>query len=214
MQLSAEVRLFWAGREPEALRSWFLGASVHTYAAGGGQERTDVYLADANQLELGIKQRGGKSGVEIKGLVALLPESASVGSYSIPIELWSKWSSQTWTFDQGSSIMLRKRRWLRKFDTSESGPIEIPLDLAERPLDGRPLPEIGCNVEWTALDTQNGESYWTLGFESFGSLRDVEESLRSVIIVMNKRLLPTSIGGWAGSYPIWISKSLAERSIT
>ncbi len=39
--------------------------------AGGGLTRVDEYLCDVNQVELGLKCRGGQKGVEAKGLVAV-----------------------------------------------------------------------------------------------------------------------------------------------
>src|SRR3982751_1191157 len=42
--------------------------------AGGGRPREDVYLRDDRQAALGIKRRGGRPGVEVKGLVELDPD--------------------------------------------------------------------------------------------------------------------------------------------
>ncbi len=68
MQLSSEIRLFWFNNKPEALERWFLDQDIHRFSAGGGKRRTDVYLRDASQIELGIKTRGEKPRVEIKGV--------------------------------------------------------------------------------------------------------------------------------------------------
>jgi hypothetical protein len=42
------------------------------------------------------------------------------------------------------------------------------------------MPEKGCNVEWTVVEIPSSETCWTLGFEAYGHLQDVENSLQSV----------------------------------
>jgi len=206
MQVSAEFRVFWPGRGPEGLESWFLDASVHGCPAGGGLVRTDVYLYEAKQGELGIKQRGSKPGVEVKGLVARLPQVFSFGSENIEGEIWCKWSSGSLTFPKELSVTLPKARWLRKFDTGRGAPVEIPLNQQEGPVAGTALPERGCNVEWTTIAFPGGETVSTLGFESFGGLGDVEGSLRAVAAVMDGRNPPRASGGFRGGYPAWIAQ--------
>lgn len=67
MFVSAEIRWFWQDDCPANLRRWF----DETYPTpGGGQLRIDQYLSQTNDSEISIKIRGGKSRVEIKGLVA------------------------------------------------------------------------------------------------------------------------------------------------
>ena len=61
MQLSAEIRIL-AGQQTGNSRIVVLDKSVHSHPAGGGQLRSDVYLRDTQQRELGVKQRGGKAG--------------------------------------------------------------------------------------------------------------------------------------------------------
>jgi hypothetical protein len=57
--------------------------AAHPYAPGGGTPppRRDVYLYDPEQTELGIKARGLKPGLEVKGLVALLPDDVPDGPF-------------------------------------------------------------------------------------------------------------------------------------
>jgi hypothetical protein len=93
--LSAEIRLFWFGAKPQALEDWFFSPEIHERRAEGPEERTDVYLCDAGQIELGIKTRGKNPGVEVKGLIATLPDPIEFASYQVPIELWSKWPSRS-----------------------------------------------------------------------------------------------------------------------
>ena len=118
MQVSAEIRWFWRSAPPTGLEDWFCKAESHGCPAGGGKAREDAYLRDLSQPELGLKRRGGKKGVEVKGLVAVLWSGLVVAPFAGPIEIWSKWTSET--LELNSVIIVEKLRWLRKFDTSSS----------------------------------------------------------------------------------------------
>ncbi len=181
MQLSAEIRLF--GEKPAALEAWFLDDRLRSLPLGIAEDRTDIYLADPNQTELGIKTRGEKPGVEVKGLIATLDDPLEFDSYRIPIELWSKWPSQALGFETKSGVTLHKKRWLRRFD----------------PASGQ-----ACTAEWTIVTQSSGVTCWTLGFEAFGRLQDIETSLRSVVRLMRDRNPPPAPGAKALSYPAWI----------
>ncbi len=191
--LSAEIRLFWFDAKPAALEHWFLEGPAHLWAPVF-EERTDVYLADEDQDELGLKTRGEKPGIEVKGLIAVPGRTVEFNSREILIELWSKWSSKRLSFDPAKGVELDKRRWTRKFDTGGAQPIEIPEG----------LPKLGCNVEWTIVQRSSGETCWTLGFEAYGNLDDVEKSLQDVVRTMKDRNPPRAPGARAISYPAWI----------
>ena len=184
MQLSAEIRLFWFDEKPAALEAWFLDDRLHSFPLGIAEERADVYLRDPHQVELGIKTRGSNSGIEVKGLIATLDDPLEFDSYRVPVELWSKWPSQAMSFDTKSGVTLHKKRWLRRFE------------LANRQ---------ACTAEWTIVTQSTGEICWTLGFESFGHLQDIETSLRSVARLMRDRHPPPAPGAKALSYPAWLA---------
>jgi hypothetical protein len=189
MLLSAEIRLFWFDRKPAELEVWFMDASIHGSPPSGPEERTDVYLRDPNQVELGVKTRGENSGVEVKGLIATPGDTLEFDSYQIPIELWSKWPSEALAFDTTKGIELQKTRWLRRFDVAGGE---------------------GCNVEWTIVKQASGETCWTLGFEAFGHLQDVENRLRSVVHLMNDRNPPPALGAEILSYPACIARAFTR----
>src|SRR5262249_50688036 len=95
MQLSAETRLFWKDRGPEELEAWFTGKARHGSTAGGGAERTDKYVYDPGQIELGIKQRDAKpdapaAGYELKSLVAARWNVLTSGPLAGRVEVWTK----------------------------------------------------------------------------------------------------------------------------
>lgn len=197
MLLSAEIRLFWFDQKPQALEDWFMSAAIHQRAADGPEERTDVYLPDPNEPELGVKTRGSNPGAEVKGLVARRGDQLAFAAYEIPIELWSKWPSAVLAIDPKLGIALSKKRWLRKFDTSGPEPIAS----------SDPYRVKGCNVEWTIVRPASEEICWTFGFEAFGQLQDVEASLRSVVRLFNDRQPPPAPGAAILSYPAYLVRN-------
>lgn len=184
MLLSAEIRLFWSDPQPTGLEAWFMDAANHGSAPDGPEERTDIYLADPNQTELGVKTRGEKPGLEIKGLIAVPGDTLAFASYEIPIELWSKWSSEPLAFDTKTGIQLDKTRWLRRFDIATGH---------------------GCHVEWTIVRTRAGVTHWTLGVEAFGPLPAIQQTLRSTVRAINSRNPPPAPGAQPSSYPAWLA---------
>jgi hypothetical protein len=203
MFLSAELRWFWS-EAPAGLEAWFRDEAIHGCRSGGGDTRVDRYLLEKRQQELGIKLRGSKPGVEIKGLVVSRLADSTVEPFAGPVQMWAKWSSEAMTLDQRPLLDITKRRHLRKFDTQGETPTEVPLTSDEKPADGRPLPEAGCNVELTAV-TVYTTTWWTLGFESFGDLGNVERSLLATAEVLAQRNPPLLDGGYIEGYPRWIS---------
>jgi hypothetical protein len=210
MQVSAEIRWFWRDASPPSLEDWFCKADGHYCSAGGGGTRVDEYLRDASQVELGVKRRGSKKGAEVKGLVAVTWGGLAVGPFTGPVELWVKWTSEPLELNSASMVTTEKRRWLRKFDTIVPLPQEIPLDAEEKPLDKRQLPALGCNVELTQVSLLNGEVWWTLGFEAFGTIRTVENDLRAVATILVARRPPELGDGLLASYPAWLKEHAKE----
>lgn len=208
MLISAEIRWFWRDAQTDLLREWFFQTETHPVRPGGGQVRIDYYLWDPTQIELGIKRRGDKKGVEVKGLVMQAPGSIKAGPFGGPIEIWSKWTSERLKLDGTSTVTIRKRRWLRKFDNTSRQPREIALDHRERPLKSGSLPAEGCNVELTKIHLTNGDEWWTLGLEAFGTIQTVQRNLRSAAITLTQRQPPPSSQGIIASYPLWLSRTL------
>jgi hypothetical protein len=161
-------------------------------------------LKDFNQAELGIKRRGAKPGVEVKGLVAVIPYGLNAAPFVGPIEIWTKWTSELLDLQSHPTIVTRKQRWLRKFDTTDALPKEVPLDANELPTDDRPLPALGCNVELTKVEVHSKPIWWTLGFESFGQIHTVEDHLRAVVTSLAAKRPPLPSDGLVASYPAWL----------
>lgn len=203
MQVSAEIRYWWRDAAADGLADWF---SAGDFPPGGGATRVDEYLRQPGQAELGIKRRGEKPGVEIKGLVGLGRERAAADSFRGQVEIWSKWTSAAPQIDPVAAIAISKQRWLRKFDTGAGAAREIALDERESPASGEPLPREGCNVEWTILRLPDGARWWTLGFEAFGSLGSVERNLEIGIAAMAARHPPELRFDMIASYPAWLNQ--------
>ena len=210
MQISAEIRWFWRDAAPAGLEDWFTGAGSHPCIAGGGETRSDDYLRDIGQSELGIKRRGGKDGVEINGLVALIPDGLAAGPFRVEIQLWAKWTSVALGLETDSTTTVKKRRRLRKFDTSGTSPVEIPLGADEAPLENRPWPALGSNAELTLVGLRNGDVWWTFGFEAFGTTSTVEKDLRAVADMLSSRRPPEIPEGLQASYPAWLRTLMSE----
>jgi hypothetical protein len=202
--ISAEIRWFWRGSPPPGLIAWFHDRDRHGCAAGGGRWRRDAYAAGA-QRELGLKQRGTKSGVEVKGFIGTAQRPLDAPPFVGPIELWGKWSSPQLVLQ--ATVMVRKQRWLRMFAAGSGRAVEIALDRHEAPVNGEGmrLPEIGCTVEVTRILAPDDAGWWTLGLEAFGSISGVEDTLRLVSRHVSTRNPPLA-GGWITSYPLWLEQ--------
>jgi len=203
VQLSAEIRWFWEGAGLPGLKEWFVSAQFHDCAAGGGNLRTDAYLSDPQQTELGIKLRGNQT--EVKGLVAIVAEGPG-HPFLGQVEIWTKWSSKALSLGGARLILVNKRRWLRKFDCANSPFEEIALNVQELRVDGGCLPNEGCNVEYTEISVAAGQPWVTFGFEAFGTLDTVTDYLRQAMARVSLRHPPMPVDGWNASYPRWLQR--------
>jgi hypothetical protein len=207
MQVSAELRWFWFSRVAAQLEDWFIGEG--SYRGGHDwsidrnvNQREDVYFMDWSHRELGVKQRGGKPGVEIKGLVATVWDRRPVHPFDTPPEIWCKWASPSMP-TTGKTLPTLKTRYLRKFEMKEGRPDEIQLGTDEKPLDPSKWPQRGCNVELTRVQV-GSNTWWTLGFEAFGGLDTVVADLCAVAAAISDRQPPFPEDGIVESYPDWL----------
>ena len=200
MLVSAELRWFWRDSVPPAVEAWFREREI---PAGGGKSRTDEYLVDRSQIELGLKKRGEKPGIEIKGLVGIRRMVAI--PFDGRVQIWSKWTSESLTIDHLTRVAVHKTRWLRKYDTAGPDVIEIELDEDERPRSSpEKLPERGCHFEVVSLEVDGSTAWASVGFEAFGDLSTVENSLdRTLRHVAMATELPA---GRELSYPGWLAQ--------
>ena len=216
MELSAEARLWWQGPECSAVEAWFEGLSdvgpggPPLHDASGEGTRKDLYLRDPEQVELGIKvRRSGEPDerLEVKSLVDRRGEASPIG----PVTIWSKSASEALRIGGAPTILTRKRRRLRKYGWDGAALAEIALDETEKPRDGG-KPEAGCNVEFTRVTVEGLEEvWWTLGFEAFGKLGDIEGILRACIAqCLSAGPLPADGDSRPASYPEWLMRVAAK----
>jgi hypothetical protein len=203
MLVSAELRWFWKDTLPPDLESWFRAGA---FAPGGGTTREDEYLFDPNEVELGVKKRGGQAGIEIKGLVAV--GAARPPPFPGHVQIQCKWTSNTLTIDHLRRVVVRKTRWLRRYEAGGAGVRELRLDAQERVPGSSPdsVPEEGCHLELVAVAIGEREDrWWTLAFESFGPLGRVEQILDRTIAHLAPTQPPALDGARELSYPHWLS---------
>jgi hypothetical protein len=204
MQNSAEIRFFWGGASAGEIEDWIRSGR---FPPGGGSSREDTYLADPRQAELGIKKRGKKPGIEIKGLVGNIQEPLKLGGLTTHGQLWTKWTTEALELSAFTCVTVHKVRWLRKFSVENGIVEEIQLTENEQPLD--PLIELpieGCNLEFTEIYLPAGNrAASTLGLESFGPYPSVEANLRHTLAFLEESNVPEIVGSRELSYPAWLN---------
>jgi hypothetical protein len=207
MLVSAEVRWFKRGDPGEALRRCF-----DTPGCGGGRERVDIYSVDRSSDELGIKQREGRPGVEVKALVHPAVGCWRLGPCSGALQLWTRSTSRVLTLPAETTRTTRKTRVVRIFEPSAPGMRELELGggpFREDPVnEGRPA--LGCHVELARVDI-DGEQWSTFAVQSFAedagriAMADVSGCLRPMFEYLSERDVGSQLGGWQEkSYPRWL----------
>jgi hypothetical protein len=203
MFVSAEIRWFYPDECPTNLHRWFGEMSP---APGGGKLRIDEYLSQTNQSEVSIKKRGGKPGVEIKGLIAVC--RSELVPFAPYVELWCKWRLHASALEMTKRMIIQKTRWIRTYDTSGAAIVEIPLQADEKPLNGQPLPQQGCNVEISKIQiAEEPRQWWTLGFEAFGDLDSAPGNLLKTTQYLIAYSFPLPICGEFLNYPSWLAQT-------
>jgi hypothetical protein len=167
--------------------------------------RVDEYLSQTDQSEMSAKMRGERSGLEIKGLVAVCRSEAV--PFAPLIELWCKWSLPPSALEIAKKAIVQKTRWLRTYDVTRAGIVEIPLRADEKPLNGQALPRQGCNVEFTKIHlAKDPRRWWTLGFEAFGGLDSAPNTLKMTAQFLIAQSIPFPSSGEFMNYPSWLAR--------
>ena len=201
MRLTAEIRWFWPDRPPPEFHGWFVGDGAAWIAAGSSKTRVDEYLLDPDQDSLGIKKRG-RGDVEIKGLISRRDKHLDFAGCTSPIEFWAKWASRTLDLDGLPLIRVEKQRWKRSFSVHAGAVSELATS-------SEPVPcQSGCDAELTLLKGPDMAPWWTLGFEAYGELDEVEAVLSRTVSLMARRCPPPLTPGEAIGYATWIKSRL------
>jgi hypothetical protein len=108
------------------------------------------------------------------------------------------------TIDQQPRIAIHKTRWIRKYDTAGAVVTEIELDDTERPRHvAASRIDRGCQLELVTLRVDDRNERWaSLGFEAFGELDTLEDSLHRTIAYLSDA--PVVTLGAELSYPEWL----------
>jgi len=202
MQRSAEVRWFFAGAMPPAMREWFLPEG-----SPPALTRTDEYLAFPT-ANVGVKFRQGN--LEIKSLI----EHCGVhrwGSIAGRVQTWVKWG------DSAPEVAALRRRVIRQRSlvvavTKARSLRRFSLDrgLHEMPADTTRFPADGCNIELTEIRVGRAR-HWTFGFEALARghptrITDILDETAKALF--EDRAAPRSSGDFAVanslSYPEWL----------
>jgi hypothetical protein len=203
MFITAEIRWFWKKEPAAGFKDWFMDSGSHGCSPKGGAVRTDEYLNNQGETELGIKIRGGYEGIDIKGLVEIKQNGLSVEPFTGPVEIWAKWRSGYIELKRENTIPVEKERWMRLFETGTALPVEIEEEVKQ-------LHDRGCGVELTRVVVRS-ETWWTFGFESFGTLETVEGDLRSVTTILASRNPPGLGNAMRHSYPSWLDSNCLDN---
>lgn len=188
MDRTAELRWFRREPFPGPVVAWF------DHAAEPPATRSDSYLVLAGTDALGVKVRGGSTSFELK----LRPRPgapltlASGGAGQL--EEWQKWS-----FSRPAITRLLPRLGLPKDRWVTVGKRRRMATTPYR--DGA-----GCNIELTVLEAM-GQSWTTLGFESFGPPADLVPALE---LAAEQFFAAVNLPGGFGSelscgYPGWLA---------
>lgn len=197
MFITAEIRWFWNKQPAAGFKDWFMESGRHGCLPKHGTTRTDEYLINPGETQLGIKIRGGYGGIDIKGLIEVKHDALSYGPFTGPVEIWAKWRSGYIELERENTIPVEKERWMRLFETGAGSPVEIQEEVKQ-------LPERGCGIELTRVVVRS-ETWWTFGFESFGRLETIERDLYSVASAMASRQPPGLGDVVKHSYPSWLN---------
>jgi hypothetical protein len=168
---TAEVRWFYRGPLPTAVRAWFEArASRMAYQA----PRRDHYLGVGGDL-LGVKLREGRLEIKLRPqpgeFLRLHPQVTGV------LELWQKWSFSLAepsvmplgiaTVDS-SWLAVDKNRGLARYRVAHTAePVAVAAEV---------YPVQGCEVELVELHA-SGQAWWSLCFEAFGQGRGLADAL-------------------------------------
>ena len=93
---------------------------------------------------------------------------------------------------------MEKQRWKRSFSVHADVVSELGTasELVPR--------QSGCDAELTLLRGPDMAPWWTLGFEAYGKLDDVEAVLSRTVSSMARRGPPPLTPGEAIGYPFWL----------
>ncbi len=206
---SMEVKWFREGAIPPTVWEWF-------QQRDGQPEtqpcRVDYYLRVTDRDSLGIKLREGR--IEIKQRHRQYGVVRFDGRVAGLVEQWHKWGFELTSVGSDPASILgvsrswigvkKERRLYRYRVTSDQKVVAVPAT-------GYPVQ--GCQLELTRIGVEE-RTWWSLGFEAFGDVSTIEESL----FVVARQVLaagepPALEAKESYGYPKWL-QIVEEREAT
>ena len=182
-ELTAEVRWWWRGEAPVALRSWFAAG-----APGPVEERVDRYWPSGSEA-VGLKRRGEGGGIEIKSMVARVADN----SLPVEAEVWIKHPLDAGPPVGSEVIEVAKRRRRRRFRVLAEAASEIGRD-----------GKADCEVELATVSARASGEWTTLCFEARANLEAPVQRLSAAWRLLDP---PASEArGLLASYPAWLAQ--------
>ena len=231
MQPSMEVRWFRHEELPETIEQWFRRGYIPKQdAALDDESRDDVYYKLPVTKTLSFKLRPARKSQGIEGVqrfdkVEVKQQLGEAGMQILrpgvegQVGQWVKWSLDLLQKNEkdepvliadvftppGYWIIVKKRRLTRKFEISISDKV-IAVDATTQ------RPHQGCNMELAWLEV-NGQKWWSLGFEAFGLLENVEKNLQLVLRqVLADPTSPEMKAEQSYAYPAWLEMVLKSAT--
>jgi hypothetical protein len=188
MERTAELRWFFHRPPPSPVEAWF------EKTADPLETRADDYLVLPGTDALGVKVRGGTTRFELKVRPRPGQPLGLPGPVTGQLEEWQRWS-----FGRAGVTRLFPRLGLPKSHWVKVAKRRRLTDVPFR--DGA-----GCRVELTELVTQ-GQSWTTMGFESYGAETDLVPALEAAAdVVFGSLDLPGDLGAdFSCGYPGWLA---------
>ncbi|MBL6447392.1 hypothetical protein JMN32_13820 [Fulvivirga sp. 29W222] len=163
MLSSTEVRWFFEGALPKAMSDWFNFFEPFFQAP-----RTDYYLSNTDQARMGIKLREGQ--IQIKCLTAEMGEEYYANATG-KVARYEKWNFPVVSNEEWGTLVARPEVWLPVKKERKMLRFTLGGGFPDR-VDKDEIVENGCEVELSEIEIID-KTFWSLAFEAFGSLADM-----------------------------------------
>lgn len=189
MWRTAELRWWWRGDPDDALGEWLLRGIKPIE-----DRRTDLYLADPEMTDVGIKQRGNDAS-EVKVLIAM-PDLSLPANMEGQGEIWVKSETIRLPLTDQNTIGVGKKRRRRILAFEEGGWAEaVSEDSCEE----------GISLEISAVEALE-QKWTTVCLEAFGPEDRIVPLIQSAVTMLGP--WPDSVKGpeISGGYPFWLGE--------
>jgi hypothetical protein len=171
MLTTSEVRWFYPGEIPEAVRAWYMAGDGKPYVEA---PRTDHYLIIEESDALGVKIREGRMDVKQRydGAWSLTFNNSVAGR----VECWRKWSFELAEAGEGLALLRASGAWVAVEKARVMRDYAVKLDGTLIVLPAMVTPPRGCSVELSRVRAA-GHAWWSLCFEATGHADELAEIL-------------------------------------